>query len=115
MNFNSIKVRLEHLAVYLLYIALYYFNSIKVRLEQHHQLLMFLLLLHFNSIKVRLELLDLLLIRTLIGNFNSIEVRLELNPYFAVGNMTAFQFHKGTIRTTDPFICDCHVSVISIP
>ena len=35
----------------------------------------------------------------MINYFNSIKVQLELNPYFALGNIQSFQFHKGTIRT----------------
>ena len=34
INFNSIKVRLEHNLLVFRYVCILYFNSIKVRLEQ---------------------------------------------------------------------------------
>ena len=36
----------------------------------------------------------------MIPNFNSIKVRLErINPYLMLNGSSAFQFHKGAIRT----------------
>ena len=40
------------------------------------------------------------IILAIFVNFNSIKVRLKrINPYFALGNIERFQFHKGTIKT----------------
>ena len=75
------------------------FNSIKVRLERPFLALAPLPLMNFNSIKVRLErmLLNLHIIISL--HFNSIKVRLEHYGAAPQGNGSAFQFHKGAIRT----------------
>ena len=97
-NFNSIKVRLEQLMVVMRYLQNSNFNSIKVRLEL--KLTVFSMLLsNFNSIKVRLEHpTSILLICT--PYFNSIKVRLEQEWAHGVSSASAFQFHKGAIRTS---------------
>ena len=77
LYFNSIKVRLELVPLFLLLVVIFYFNSIKVRLELNTMKNTSLLLLYFNSIKVRLEL-----------------VLLQLSSL-----VPKFQFHKGAIRT----------------
>ena len=47
--------------------------------------------------------------------FNSIKVRLELmNPTIGAAALTAFQFHKGAIRTTEQPIKEPIIN-ISIP
>ena len=58
-----------------------------------------MVLLYFNSIKVRLELIILLLFCHALNNFNSIKVRLEHIKAIGIGDLSAFQFHKGAIRT----------------
>ena len=86
-----------------------HFNSIKVL-----ELTIFTHLIkkfsNFNSIKVRLEPSRKTLPDGSDLNFNSIKVRLErINPYFALGNIQAFQFHKGTIRTGIGFKLECFI------
>ena len=77
-NFNSIKVRLKLLLILLPNQANVYFNSIKVRLKLHHTLIPLDYIQYFNSIKVRLK-------PTLL--------HLHHLPL-------PFQFHKGTIKTS---------------
>ena len=101
LNFNSIKVRLEHPAAKELLLPDYHFNSIKVRLEpiiiiaslmsfrfQFHKGAIRTMtedmnsqhFLHFNSIKVRLEPTHTDNLHIAGFDFNSIKVRLEPNP-----------------------------------
>ena len=55
---------------------------------------------HFNSIKVRLKL-------EVGSQFSVTDAEFQfhkgtiktINPYFALGNIQRFQFHKGTIKT----------------
>ena len=54
---------------------------------------------NFNSIKVQLELLERFRENKLLVHFNSIKVQLEREHRRAGEYGTAFQFHKGTIRT----------------
>ena len=76
------------------------FNSIKVRLEHLLVKLPLLLMLNFNSIKVRLELISIFGVLLLLQHFNSIKVRLERSHAFLnIFGFPLFQFHKGTIRT----------------
>ena len=56
LNFNSIKVRLEHQTRATKEYKEYHFNSIKVRLELVLCYIYKTLSVYFNSIKVRLEL-----------------------------------------------------------
>ena len=76
------------------------FNSIKVRLEHLNNNFCPGCLRHFNSIKVRLELPAESQRKLLIKNFNSIKVRLERSWLrWCMRPSPPFQFHKGTIRT----------------
>ena len=54
---------------------------------------------YFNSIKVQLELEVFCEVGAEPINFNSIKVQLEQIITIDADNLTAFQFHKGTIRT----------------
>ena len=56
---------------------------------------------HINSIKVRLEHSTDCAHHKRQANFNSIKVRLELLSLMLSPQCRAFQFHKGTIRTTN--------------
>ena len=56
---------------------------------------------HINSIKVRLEHSTDRAHHKRQANFNSIKVRLELLSLMLSPQCRAFQFHKGTIRTTN--------------
>ena len=128
MDFNSIKVRLEPSFVICFPLLRANFNSIKVRLERRDRDPRFRsqyafqfhkgtirtsvfarfsrVLDYFNSIKVRLELTVLLVIFMQIFNFNSIKVRLEhRHDLLNSSSVTAFQFHKGTIRTASHCFC----------
>ena len=105
MDFNSIKVRLEHYyKIYQLrhikfqfhkgairtilasdtFTARNYFNSIKVRLELNVRYYERFLKLNFNSIKVRLELIVVPQFSISHIYFNSIKVRLELALWFTL-------------------------------
>ena len=120
MNFNSIKVRLEHNSLIFSTCRFLNFNSIKVRLELLHKegrQLKSSFQFHkgairttstyakqskqhnFNSIKVRLERLAKVANVIEELHFNSIKVRLERNSKMAVSSRKIFQFHKGAIRT----------------
>ena len=55
IDFNSIKVRLERVLMFIGALSLFYFNSIKVRLELSIYVAIFIGNEYFNSIKVRLE------------------------------------------------------------
>ena len=56
----------------------------------------------FNSIKVRLELILRGREQATIEGFNSIKVRLEHLKTHLPDLENLFQFHKGTIRTSEP-------------
>ena len=69
---------------------------------------------NFNSIKVRLEQSKVLFpIDPSTFQFHKGTIR-TINPYFALGNINSFQFHKGTIRT-HPDGLDDFTTQISIP
>ena len=75
-DFNSIKVRLELLAVFRqLQYFLFQFHKGAIRTQQSKAIP--IVLYHFNSIKVRLELRKLTPFECFRLNFNSIKVRLE--------------------------------------
>ena len=121
VNFNSIKVRLEHRWERTDWIRSSHFNSIKVRLElseiqsrimlnefQFHKGTIRTLLswfsfevlclfqFHKGTIRTWKRLRSPLLVCTY---FNSIKVRLELFVVIINVRFKLFQFHKGTIRT----------------
>ena len=55
---------------------------------------------NFNSIKVRLKLVIMpVMVLVCICYFNSIKVRLKQNLAAGAAAGSAFQFHKGTIKT----------------
>ena len=98
-DFNSIKVRLEHLADLRLRKILSNFNSIKVRLElmdfgEDYTVLPFQF--HKGTIRTPGDKVSC----SLKQYFNSIKVRLErvVQPLLSQ-YLQPFQFHKGTIRT----------------
>ena len=57
-------------------------------------------MLNFNSIKVRLEPTFRTMMFSAVHHFNSIKVRLERPANQRARLEQAFQFHKGTIRTS---------------
>ena len=59
---------------------------------------------NFNSIKVRLKQLDGEVEDLLHQDFNSIKVRLKLKDGGKEHVSCTFQFHKGTIKTSDSFL-----------
>ena len=78
---------------------LFDFNSRKVRLKRNERYAQKERFQNFNSIKVRLKPpLSGEGIKN-INNFNSIKVRLKHSCDATVYNISAFQFHKGTIKT----------------
>ena len=70
---------------------------------------------NFNSIKVQLEPIEGVNMAQKGLNFNSIKVQLEPALSSAAGGASAFQFHKGTIRTTSFHKGVFTQSFISIP
>ena len=100
LNFNSIKVRLEHNLRKTLYSHSPAFQFHKGAIRTFLSAQTELCQLNFNSIKVRLELRWVI---TFTGDwlyFNSIKVRLEPRLHaISQKNMVKFQFHKGAIRT----------------
>ena len=78
MNFNSIKVRLEHASDFVIpeLDSIFQFHKGTIRTEQGL----------WTNEKSR--------------NFNSIKVRLELSMPLVEKLFLLFQFHKGTIRTS---------------
>ena len=99
LNFNSIKVRLEHIIDGNLWVANTNFNSIKVRLEHCNRRKRRCDKLDFNSIKVRLERGTGERSAASFTHFNSIKVRLERGCCSTWAFRRLFQFHKGAIRT----------------
>ena len=77
------------------------FNSIKVRLELSDTPATSNHTLDFNSIKVRLEPSVCFFFCVVINYFNSIKVRLEQIWRTLPNSLYTFQFHKGTIRTSN--------------
>ena len=92
-----------------------YFNSIKVQLEHKIFERSESVSRNFNSIKVQLEQDNPREVCRKLNYFNSIKVQLErINPQVNT-NFQKFQFHKGTIRTSLPYISYKDLSAISIP
>ena len=91
LNFNSIKVRLEHRAA----IA-----------EDAH--------IEFQFHKGAIRTTKLVNVLGVFVNFNSIKVRLELFFSSLILKLNKFQFHKGAIRTIMPMMTN-FMLVISIP
>ena len=113
-NFNSIKVRLELIAITNVNRTIFNFNSIKVRLEHYHRCSGCQRLYYFNSIKVRLELKPITSNRRLmLFQFHKGTIR-TWSQHWKPTQRLGFQFHKGTIRT---FVIACGrmPSYISIP
>ena len=98
-NFNSIKVRLEHILQTLILLISLQFQFHKGTIRTSIKLSLLTPNLNFNSIKVRLELICTLLKRCFMSHFNSIKVRLEHDKKLRREVRLQFQFHKGTIRT----------------
>ena len=99
-NFNSIKVRLEQ--------PLQEHDRDRIRFQFHKgtirtwcSMRSTTLTIYFNSIKVRLELYLPDAKACDNGNFNSIKVRLEPPVNSGALAVPPFQFHKGTIRTSN--------------
>ena len=99
-NFNSIKVRLEPLAVLRSMLAITNFNSIKVRLELRYKGIHYNADTYFNSIKVRLEpSKKVISLATSVFQFHKGAIRTVLGG-LRPDKQTRFQFHKGAIRTS---------------
>ena len=98
LYFNSIKVRLERKLVnFCLSFLRFQFHKGTIRTDLIRVIKV--QYRNFNSIKVRLEHSANGQRSSPHSNFNSIKVRLELPAPSNFDPVTAFQFHKGTIRT----------------
>ena len=97
-DFNSIKVRLEHIIGYLAR-ALQVFQFHKGAIRTSREATSITNHPNFNSIKVRLERFAVSVVAVKIDNFNSIKVRLEPATTWKSYTTRQFQFHKGAIRT----------------
>ena len=80
------------------------FNSIKVRLNRSRAARSTVVPWNFNSIKVRLNLLRQPSQSCIQAYFNSIKVRLNLDIWVRTWAVRGFQFHKGTIKPSEPVL-----------
>ena len=100
MDFNSIKVRLKQFGKHTKRQHLQ-FQFHKGTIKTASILDAYKLYLNFNSIKVRLKPYCNEYASQLDDNFNSIKVRLKLFAHNIIVALDKFQFHKGTIKTSD--------------
>ena len=107
-------MRLELIVAFPSLTLLINFNSIKVRLEHKLQDSIFDLSV-FQFHKGAIRTICVMQPVTFHVNFNSIKVRLEREFGICDSKRTKFQFHKGAIRTNFDFLKDLYIFHISIP
>ena len=93
-----------------------YFNSIKVQLEQENPREICVKLDYFNSIKVQLEPQLEATINKLVKEFQFHKGTIRTTQYrVELSAPLIFQFHKGTIRTRLFYFSSATCTIISIP
>ena len=97
-TFNSIKVQLRLLILWIVPVITIYFQFHKGTIKAFLHSLPNRSRDAFNSIKVQLRLVNMFRHRKLHRSFNSIKVQLRLMRLAPMPFPTFFQFHKGTIK-----------------